>query len=86
MRPEVVARVHELELELVDRRLLRVLRDGHVVLLDLRHVDLELPYELLLVLVMRIPPANTVHCKSARISGRWMLTSAKGPAWPRRPC
>ena len=57
MRPKVVPRVHELELVLVDRGLFRLLGDGHVVLLDLGHVNLELLDELLLVLVMRIPPA-----------------------------
>ena len=57
MRPEVVPRVHELELKLVDRGLFRLLGDGHVVLLDLGHVNLELFYELLLVFVVRIPSA-----------------------------
>ena len=57
VRPKVVARVHELELVLVDRGLLRLLRDGNVVLLYLSDVNLELPYEFLLVFVVRIPPA-----------------------------
>ena len=59
MRPEVVSRVHELDLELIDRGLFGLLSDGHVVLLYLGHVNLELFYELLLVFVMRIPPASS---------------------------
>ena len=59
VRPEVVSRVHELDLELIDRGLFGLLSDGHVVLLYLGHVNLELFYELLLVFVMRIPPASS---------------------------